>query len=103
MCIRDRYTPAQRQAMADCWFAAMFQRFKGHMRLNYQSSLSACLLYTSDRCRRIERSPSRGLGDVYKRQIYACTAPSHGRLLVCCDVSAIQRTYAPQLSIESFG
>src|SRR5665647_2992226 len=27
-----------------------------------------CLLYTSDRCRRIERCPSRGLGDVYKRQ-----------------------------------
>src|SRR5665647_3034749 len=27
-----------------------------------------CLLYTSGRCRRIERSPSRGLGDVYKRQ-----------------------------------
>src|SRR5665647_2460421 len=27
-----------------------------------------CLLYTSDAARRIDRCPSRGLGDVYKRQ-----------------------------------
>jgi hypothetical protein len=35
------YTLAQRQAMADYWFATMFQRFKGHTRLNFQSSLAA--------------------------------------------------------------
>src|SRR5665647_2387103 len=32
-------------------------------------SVGCCLLYTSDAARRIERCPSRGLGDVYKRQV----------------------------------
>jgi hypothetical protein len=34
------YSLAQRQAIADCWFAAMFARFKGHPRLTFGSSFT---------------------------------------------------------------
>ena len=33
------YSIAQRQAVADRWFATMFARFKGHARLTFGSSL----------------------------------------------------------------
>src|SRR5665647_2619559 len=68
MCIRDR-------GALSALFVALFKglRYAERARTAAESPATRkrallCLLYTSGRCRRIERCPSRGLGDVYKRQ-----------------------------------
>src|SRR5665647_3563919 len=72
MCIRDSPKDARKL------LAGMLAQEEASLRematseLNIAASEDACLLYTSDACRRIERSPSRGLGDVYKRQPQGC-------------------------------
>src|SRR5665647_1549100 len=78
MCIRDRYI------MEKLPVTAQTNGFSSRMGTNavmlpiLKCWLICCLLYTSDACRRIERSPSRGLGDVYKRQVHNGEITSYG-------------------------
>src|SRR5665647_2759465 len=91
MCIRDR--PPARAS-----FNWRSRRSRRSMRLIFRSLPKAaylfracCLLYTSDAGRRIERSPSRGLGDVYKRQT---PRPSVIQLAIK-EKSALYAAYIP--------
>src|SRR5665647_3383644 len=70
MCIRDRSIPSLNLPIYLIIVPFFLNLISNIQRMLLIILKTYCLLYTSDACRRIERCPSRGLGDVYKRQIY---------------------------------
>src|SRR5665647_1965180 len=68
MCIRDSPKSLGTRTRCPLELIGMNSVRPWIMPRNAACRASICLLYTSGRCRRIERCPSRGLGDVYKRQ-----------------------------------
>src|SRR5665647_1815853 len=68
MCIRDRKRLLKPWLQIIIWLIFRMLCKVLFWRIIGVGELFNCLLYTSGRCRRIERCPSRGLGDVYKRQ-----------------------------------
>src|SRR5665647_2013010 len=69
MCIRDRWGPKARLTLEKITKNDVSNAAHPYLTTKLIQINGACLLYTSDACRRIERSPSRGRGDVYKRQV----------------------------------
>src|SRR5665647_3210152 len=69
MCIRDRSGPHQGASCRRLSSSDASGSGSSRSQTSTGPSSMSCLLYTSDACRRIERCPSRGLGDVYKRQV----------------------------------
>src|SRR5665647_2551611 len=69
MCIRDRFSPLHLYVSMKARLVVIRVQPCIGVSMKAQLVVISCLLYTSDAARRIERSPSRGLGDVYKRQI----------------------------------
>src|SRR5665647_3024114 len=68
MCIRDSSSTGH-MIITEALLGMKIDEFTKAFTVNIQfGAILSCLLYTSDACRRIERCPSRGLGDVYKRQ-----------------------------------
>src|SRR5665647_3208287 len=69
MCIRDRWSCLHLRTSSKIPLLPNSIFFRAAICLFTWSRNYSCLLYTSDAAERIERCPSRGLGDVYKRQM----------------------------------
>src|SRR5665647_2233605 len=68
MCIRDSISFRMSFLFRESFLTRFFRSSSPMMNPSQGQVSIPCLLYTSDAADRIDRCPSRGLGDVYKRQ-----------------------------------